>query len=383
MLTVVFAIYVVGLLGSLLVLGALSDHVGRRPVLGASIAARGRRDGPLPRRRGVPSSRRPPGAGHRDRCRHDRPQRDPRRPQPAHAPRPGRHRQLRGAHRALAFGALGCGALVEFGRRRRTFVFGPAAPESSWRSRRRLLPETPRDGPELASLRPGCRSRAAAADASPRPGDRRELGARRALSVPRRSVAARLSACTVTCRRARGLAAVRHRRGHRLRVRTRPAPCPCCTGVASLLPLGTYGDPRRNVADWSPLSAAGTLMAGVGFGAAALGTFGTLRRIAEPHERGELFAAAFVISYLAFSIPAVIAGFAGTDLRPADHQRGSNASSNPCQPRPVALALRLAATGRRTVERQVVPVEQPTPAADDHRLWRVGRLQAWSSGHQA
>jgi MFS family permease len=36
-LTVVFAIYVAGLLGSLLVVGALSDHLGRRPVLAASI----------------------------------------------------------------------------------------------------------------------------------------------------------------------------------------------------------------------------------------------------------------------------------------------------------------------------------------------------------
>src|SRR3982751_3081766 len=36
-LTVVFAISVVGLLGSLLVVGALSDRVGRRPVLVASI----------------------------------------------------------------------------------------------------------------------------------------------------------------------------------------------------------------------------------------------------------------------------------------------------------------------------------------------------------
>lgn len=36
-LTGVFAIYVVGLLGSLLTFGALSDHVGRRPVLGAAI----------------------------------------------------------------------------------------------------------------------------------------------------------------------------------------------------------------------------------------------------------------------------------------------------------------------------------------------------------
>ena len=37
-LTVVFAVYVFGLIGSLLVLGALSDYVGRRPVLAAAIA---------------------------------------------------------------------------------------------------------------------------------------------------------------------------------------------------------------------------------------------------------------------------------------------------------------------------------------------------------
>src|SRR6185436_16546492 len=37
-LTVIFAVYVAGLLASLLILGALSDHVGRRPVLAAAIA---------------------------------------------------------------------------------------------------------------------------------------------------------------------------------------------------------------------------------------------------------------------------------------------------------------------------------------------------------
>src|SRR4051812_16734021 len=37
-LTVVFAVYVLGLIGSLLMLGALSDHIGRRPVLAAAIA---------------------------------------------------------------------------------------------------------------------------------------------------------------------------------------------------------------------------------------------------------------------------------------------------------------------------------------------------------
>src|SRR5215218_4126803 len=37
-LTEVFAVYALALLASLLVVGALSDHVGRRPVLAAAIA---------------------------------------------------------------------------------------------------------------------------------------------------------------------------------------------------------------------------------------------------------------------------------------------------------------------------------------------------------
>ena len=60
------------------------------------------------------------------------------------------------------------------------------------------------------------------------------------------------------------------------------------------------------------LAGAGTLVAGVGFGAAAHGTFGTLARIAAPHERGELFAATYTLAYLAFSVPAVIAGVSAT-----------------------------------------------------------------------
>jgi hypothetical protein len=67
-------------------------------------------------------------------------------------------------------------------------------------------------------------------------------------------------------------------------------------------------------ADSAALAAVGTVIAGVGFGASALGCFGTLARIAAPDERGELFAVAYVISYLAFSLPAVLAGFASTSI---------------------------------------------------------------------
>ena len=58
--------------------------------------------------------------------------------------------------------------------------------------------------------------------------------------------------------------------------------------------------------------------AGIGFGGASLAVFGTLARLAAPEERGELFALAYVVGYLAFSIPSVVAGFAATSagLRP-------------------------------------------------------------------
>ncbi|MGW7265899.1 MFS transporter [Streptomyces sp. NPDC054842] len=59
-------------------------------------------------------------------------------------------------------------------------------------------------------------------------------------------------------------------------------------------------------------AALGTVIAGVGFGGSALASFGTLARIAAPSERGELLSVAFVISYVSFSVPAVIAGIAAT-----------------------------------------------------------------------
>jgi hypothetical protein len=60
------------------------------------------------------------------------------------------------------------------------------------------------------------------------------------------------------------------------------------------------------------LAGVGTVVAGVGFGASALASFGTLARIATPGERSELLAVALVMAYLAFSLPAIAAGFATT-----------------------------------------------------------------------
>jgi hypothetical protein len=96
------------------------------------------------------------------------------------------------------------------------------------------------------------------------------------------------------------------------------------------------------------LAALGTLVAGVGFGASALATFGTFARIAGADERGALFAFAFVISYLAFSLPAVVAGFAGTafGLRVTAEVYGLAVVLAATS----ALVMRLALARRRTPE---------------------------------
>ena len=54
----------------------------------------------------------------------------------------------------------------------------------------------------------------------------------------------------------------------------------------------------------------GTAVAGVGFGLAYLGAFRTLSALAAPGDRAGFIAAIYIVSYLAFSIPALIAGVA-------------------------------------------------------------------------
>jgi MFS family permease len=54
----------------------------------------------------------------------------------------------------------------------------------------------------------------------------------------------------------------------------------------------------------------GTAVAGVGFGLAFLGAFRTLSALAGPGDRAALIAAIFTVNYLAFGIPALIAGVA-------------------------------------------------------------------------
>lgn len=57
-----------------------------------------------------------------------------------------------------------------------------------------------------------------------------------------------------------------------------------------------------------PVYAVGTAVAGAGFGAAFAGALRAVAATAEPHQRAGLLTSVYVVSYLAFSLPALVAG---------------------------------------------------------------------------
>ncbi len=104
----------------------------------------------------------------------------------------------------------------------------------------------------------------------------------------------------------------------------------------------------------SGLLFAGTIVAGAGFGSAFLGAFRSLAALASPAGRAGLIAAIYIASYLAFSLPAIVAGMLTTHLGLRPTTIGYAA---------VAAALALAsltATARRTAA--ATGPEGPRPA---------------------
>ncbi|NKQ51463.1 MFS transporter [Amycolatopsis sp. K13G38] len=322
-LTAVFAVYVLGLLAALLVLGRLSDHLGRRPVLAAAIAleavslvlfllagnvavlylAR------LLQGIATGAAITTLGAALVDL-------------DPPHAS--GRAGVVNGVTptAGLALGSLGCGVLVEY---------GPAPTHLTYAV---LLAATVVAAaavaamPETSARRPG-----AATSLIPR------------LAVPEYSRAGfyALVPIMIAAWALGGLylslgpsvaASVFGLSSHLIgglvvtalcgtgavttfALRKRPTGQVLRTG-ASLLAGGTAVTLAGIAAGAVALGIAGTVLAGVGFGASALAMFGSLAQLARPAERGALFAVGYLVSYLALSVPAVIAGFATTaaGLRP-------------------------------------------------------------------
>jgi len=316
-ITFIFAIYVAGLLGALLVVGALSDHIGRRPVLGAAIALetialllflfagdiavlsvarflQGIATG---------AAMTTMGAALVDL-------------NPAHAP--GRAGVVNSIVPlgGLAIGALGCGALAQY------------APEPTHLVFVLLLAGMVVAGamvarmPETSTLVPGARQ-----SLKPKVGIPVRLRPRVYSLIPIITASWALGGLYLSL-------------GPSVAANVFGLESNLIGGLVVTLLCGTGAVTAFVLRDWTSdrllnlaglllvagmlvtmagvilelalLSGAGTLIAGVGFGASALGSFGTLARIAGPDERGALFAVAFVISYVTYSVPALIAGVASS-----------------------------------------------------------------------
>ena len=316
-LTVIFAVYVFGLIGSLLVLGGLSDHVGRRPILGAAIAleavafvlffiagdvmvllaarvAQGIATGAaFSTLSATLVDLNPPHS-------------------------PGRAGLVNGVApiSGLALGAIGCGALVQFAPAPTHLVFAVLLVGTILAvvAVARMAETSPRRPGAMASLIPilgiAPRLRPDVYAIVPIIVASWALGGLYLSLGP--SVAASLFGLrnhligglvvTLLCG-AGALTAVA--------LRTWPTTRLLMIG-AGLLSAGTLLTLAGVEAQAVALAGAGTVVAGVGFGASFLASFGTLSRLALPGERSELFAVALVIAYLAFSLPALAAGFAST-----------------------------------------------------------------------
>ncbi|MET8830466.1 MFS transporter [Streptomyces sp. NPDC004610] len=316
-LTVVFALYVFGLLASLLTVGGLSDHLGRRPVLAAALAleavalvlflvaenvyvlsaarvVQGMATGaatttlsallvdlePVRGRAGVVTSIAP----------------------------------LSG----LAAGALGSGILVELAPAPTRLIY--ALLLAAMAAAAVVVARTPETSPRrpgaVASLRPRVAMPAhLRADLVPLvpAGIAAWALAGMYLSLGP-SVAAELlglhshliGGVVVTLLAGTGAVAI-------TLLRSKPAsvllaPSSALLGIGTLISLTGVAQGLA----WP--AAVGTVVSGIGFGASVLAAFGTLARVAEPHERSAVFALANTVNYLGNSVPAVLGGIAVTSL---------------------------------------------------------------------
>ncbi len=313
-LTLVFAVYALGLLLALLTVGGLSDHVGRRPLLAAALigdavamvvflAADG--VGWLVAARVVQGLATGAGLGVIGAYLVDL--------QPPSDTTLGALLNSVGSSLGLALGSLGAGLVLQlvpsqpttwvFALLTAVLVLGAAAVPA--------LPETVGRRPgALASLRPRVavppQARTAFTRAVPAllatwamGGLYLSLGPSLAAGVlhQRNHLVGGLVVTTLMVAAGVASAAVRSARPDRM-----------MTGGAAVLAVGTTA--TLVALDAGSLAGffAGSALAGLGFGATFLGVMRSLSALARPHERAELFASLFVVSYLAFSLPAVAAG---------------------------------------------------------------------------
>jgi MFS family permease len=358
-LTVVFGVYAFALLAALLVVGALSDHIGRRPVLFAALllqaagmviflladgvgwllAARvvqglsmGALTGSL-------------GAALLDFQRSDRPL--------------GALVNSASPGLGLSIGALGAGLLVEFVPDPTTWVFGVLTVALVLAAGGvLLLPESaPRTPGALASLRPQVHVPSA---------QRRDfllvlpclvatwalgglylaLGPSLADEVFAMDgdLAGALLILAMQGTAAIGAVLARRLAGERAMV------------VGALVfAAGVAGTVASLLTGSVAVFFGAAVVSGLGFGAAFLGAMGTVTRGVAPGERAGLLSSVFVVGYLAYSVPAILAGFAAAEI-------GLQTAAVVYGAVVIGLAL-VTVTGlrlrRRSDRREATPVAEP------------------------
>jgi predicted MFS family arabinose efflux permease len=321
-LTAIFAVYALGLLASLLTVGALSDHVGRRPVILASLVVEAATmlvflaahsvTGLLLARtlQGLATGA---ATGTMSAALVDL--------APAGRPRRGPLVNTSAPLVGLAVGAVLAALLVQYTRSPATEVF-------------RILTATFVVLVVVSAFVPETVGRRAGALASLRPHPRVPPGVRRqfravapglvaawasaglylslgpslvtdALRVPG-ALAGGLAVATVAMAGAAAPVLVRDRNPGRVTVAG-------ALGLAAGTGLTVIGLWLVSV----PLFFLGTALSGAGFGAGFFGAFRWLAELAGEEHRAELFAGFYLLSYLALSVPALLAGVgvAGLGLR--------------------------------------------------------------------
>ncbi|AVH60918.1 MULTISPECIES: MFS transporter [Streptomyces] len=314
-LTDIFAVYVVALLVALLIVGGLSDHIGRRPVLAASLIVEAvamvvflTADGvgPLLLARILQGLATGAAAGAISAGLMDL--------QPSPTSRLGAVVNAVAPAAGLAVGALGSGLLVQYAPAPTVLVFV-------------LLTVVFVLLAVVVFFLPD--------PVSPQPGAWASLQPRVAVPTPARRAFLAATPCLVAVWAMGGLylalgpslaAAVLHIESHLvggLVVATlygaaaaasllvhHLAPRRMMVAGSVVLAAGTGLSLLALTGASAPLFFVGTAIAGVGFGGSFLGAFRSLAALAGPAQRAELFASVYLVSYLALSVPAVLAGLA-------------------------------------------------------------------------
>ncbi|MCI2417820.1 MFS transporter [Saccharopolyspora sp. K220] len=314
-LTVVFAVYAIALLAALITVGALSDHIGRRPALLAALATQAvamiafiTADGSgwLLVARILQGLATGLATGATSACLVDlRPKLAPL----INTAAPGI---------GLGAGALGSGLLVEYAPAPTTLVYVlllVACAVSAVGVA--LMPETsPRHPGALTSLRPriGVPGNARGRFLTVVPilvttwsmtGFYMSLGP--SLAIELLGITNHLVGGFVVCclmgTAAIGSIVFRHR-----------SPRAAIIAASPVLLVGLIGTLAALATASAPLFFVSTVITGFGFGGAFLGAFGSVSQLAEPNRRAALFATVYTVNYSAFSLPAVAAGVAVTQV---------------------------------------------------------------------